>query len=459
MGRHARGHVVIESPAGAPSARDRRRTHARRKRRRAATPVAAVLVAAGLGVVGQPVVSAAKPHPNPKHNALPTKSAWRTSSYAPTPTTTTPAELATETPAPAPSPVEFTPTAEQLTAIAEPAADAEDAGREAEGDASLLPECTHLVSMSGSDGGPGTLAQPWRTVGASLSKLAAGDTLCIAEGTFSEEIVLTPPKGTPAARITVRAANTAARPLLDGRFALLDPDYWTISHLRFTNPTPEDDTKQLVSILAGTGWAFEHNEVFDAPYAGLLVGRSTEKGAPAEHVIRENEIHDTGAANLYYNPSRDGTGGVIERNVFFNSGTENVKLGWGGDDSCTGSNVSEFGVGQVIFRYNTLRHAQRGALIVAEPGGIGDVQVYRNLFADQPEHLVRYDSVDGCLGQRVYVHDNAGVQAERFSEDFGDSPVNKSHEAQNLFEANLDPRLDADLQPGETQLQHYGRWA
>ena len=141
MGRHARGPVVVESPVRAATARDRRRTHARRKQRRGATPVAAVIVAAGagLGVVGQPVLSAAKTATDPETtaSATPSRTSTPTPSATPTPP---PVEAAPATPAAPPPPVEMTPSPEELAAIAAREAEAERAAREAER-AALLPGC------------------------------------------------------------------------------------------------------------------------------------------------------------------------------------------------------------------------------------------------------------------------------------------------------------------------------
>jgi hypothetical protein len=321
--------------------------------------------------------------------------------------------------------------------------------------------CTYYVATNGSDGAPGTSAEPWHTIKAALSKVAAGDTLCVRQGTYDEDVSGPVPKGNSESRISVIGlSQDDERPVISGGFALVDPDYWTVSGLQFTNPSPVNDDDRLVSILGGTGWIFENNEVVDGPYAGVLVGASETGGPPRSFTIRGNVVHDTGAANLYLNPSRFSTGGLVERNLFFASGTENVKLGWGGDRGCRGSNFEDFGVGEVTFRHNTLHDAKRGALIIAEPGGVHDVDVYGNLFTGQPDHLVRYDSVEGCLGDRVHVHDNAGGLAPKFSEDFADSPGNVSHEEDNVF--SIDPDYGSmgrnGFLPESPRAQAFGRY-
>jgi hypothetical protein len=326
-----------------------------------------------------------------------------------------------------------------------------------------VPDCSYYVSTEGSDRAPGSSDQPWRTIHASLSKLSAGDTLCVRSGTYDEEVAAaTPPQGTAASRIALRGVSEDGEPpVIRGGFSLVGPDKWTISGLRFTNPSPANDDDRVVSILGGAGWIFENNEVFDGPYAGLLVAASQTNGAPRDYIIRANVIHHTKATNLYLNPSRFSTGGLVERNVFFDSGTENVKLGWGGDRGCSGDNFSDFGIGGVTFRYNTLHNANRGALYIAEPGGLHRVDVYGNLLTGQPRYLVRYDSVEGCLGDRVNVHNNAGGLAPKFSEDFGDSPKSVDREHGNVF--SIDPEYDSTdpdgFLPGNRRVQAFGRYA
>jgi hypothetical protein len=59
---------------------------------------------------------------------------------------------------------------------------------------------TRYVSVEGSDGNPGTLHRPWRTVGHAASRLRPGDTLLLRGGTYLE-------------RPTVAASGTAGAPI------------------------------------------------------------------------------------------------------------------------------------------------------------------------------------------------------------------------------------------------------
>lgn len=318
--------------------------------------------------------------------------------------------------------------------------------------------CTRFVSTSGNDGASGTATAPWRTVSASIPKLFPGDTLCVRQGTYSESVKPGSAlrKGTPSARITLRSYPGETAVLL-GNHLFRNPDYWTFSDLEFTNP---GSTAALVIIVGGTGWVFERNDVHSGAYAGLLVGKSSD-AFPHDYVVRQNTLHDTAASNFYHNPGRGSTGGLIERNLLFNSGTQNLKLGWGGTSVCSGSNYANFGIGEVTVRYNTMYNA-RQPLAVAESGGALRVDIYPNLlFKSTTSYLVRIDNVEGCLGDNVWVHDNAGGGASKWAEDFGHQPTVMKQMTNNVFP--IDPQFDdttrTRFHPSNSTAKAYGRYA
>jgi hypothetical protein len=336
--------------------------------------------------------------------------------------------------------------------------DASDGGRSqahAQESATGQP-CTTYVAGDGADTNPGTSSSPRATLRAAFAELEPGDVLCVRSGTYAAPSLAVPP-GTAAARITVQP-DEGARPVVVGPTSLVDPDYWTIRGLTWTAP---GTTARIVSLLAGSGWVFEDNEVTDGDSVGLLVGKSTVHGNPHDYTIRRNTIHDTAASNLYLNPGRESRGGLIERNLFFNSGTQNVKVGWGGSGSCTGSNYGDFGVGEVTVRFNTMHNAGQ-PFTVAEPGGELPVTVYRNLITGGTRGFaVRLDNVEGCLQDNVRIFDNLAFGGDKFAEDFGHAPAIMSELSNNVFPH--DPKYDGDgsliLQPRDDLAATYGRYA
>src|SRR5690349_6008187 len=65
---------------------------------------------------------------------------------------------------------------------------------------------TYYVAPGGDDGGPGSAAEPWRTITNAARQVSAGDTVIIAGGTYREYVKIVSTSGTDAAPITYRAA-------------------------------------------------------------------------------------------------------------------------------------------------------------------------------------------------------------------------------------------------------------
>ena len=66
---------------------------------------------------------------------------------------------------------------------------------------------TYYIAPSGSDSNAGTQSKPWKTIRGSVSKLQAGDTAILLDGTYEEGEVSWRNNGTPDKPITIRAAN------------------------------------------------------------------------------------------------------------------------------------------------------------------------------------------------------------------------------------------------------------
>src|SRR5439155_25801822 len=64
------------------------------------------------------------------------------------------------------------------------------------------------VSTNGSDSNPGTQAAPWRTMTKAVATMTAGQTTCVMNGTYTEDIVRFNNSGTPGNPITLKAQNS-----------------------------------------------------------------------------------------------------------------------------------------------------------------------------------------------------------------------------------------------------------
>lgn len=71
---------------------------------------------------------------------------------------------------------------------------------------------THVVATTGSDAGPGNLAQPWRTIQHAVDVAQPGDVIAVRAGTYVEDVLIQNP-GTANAWITLRGYGVE-RPVL-----------------------------------------------------------------------------------------------------------------------------------------------------------------------------------------------------------------------------------------------------
>jgi hypothetical protein len=322
---------------------------------------------------------------------------------------------------------------------------------------SVAADGDRYVAPGGSDGAAGTADAPWRTLAKGLTTVTAGQTLWLRGGTYDEDFSGTLHDGTAGARITVRG-YPGERALVKGLIRFSDPDYWTISDLAFTwgGGTFDD---HMVKVHGGSGWVMERLDIYGSQSrAGLLIARSSSAGAPHDYVLRDSVIRDSAnASNLYLNPGLDATNGLVERNLFFNSPTENAKIGWGGTD--VAAHRDEFGAAGVTFRYNTLYNAAQ-PLTIAEPAA--NVDAYRNLIIKGSRgYLVRIDGVEGQLGAGISVHDNLGFGADRWCEDFDATPSCAAVGDVSVFPRDplFDATTAAGFHPGDSVAAAYGRWA
>ena len=73
---------------------------------------------------------------------------------------------------------------------------------------------TYYVAPSGADSGPGTITEPWKTIGKAATTLAPGDTVLIRAGTYAEQVQVGV-SGEAGAEVTF-AAYPGESPVLDG---------------------------------------------------------------------------------------------------------------------------------------------------------------------------------------------------------------------------------------------------
>ena len=318
---------------------------------------------------------------------------------------------------------------------------------------------TYYVSVSGSNGSPGTLGAPWRTVDYGLRQLFPGDSLLVRGGTYVERVTsVTFRPATSNSPITV-AAYPGERPIVKGVLQIRGANYWTFDGINATwDPATGTPADPIVKIMHGVGWTYKNAEIWGArSYAGMYIG-SAVVGQPSNWRIAGNCIHDTYAAhdpfldhNLYIGlKTEDAPGpGLVERNVMFNaSNGENIKVGGG----------SVGGAEDVLIRYNTLYNAAQNVMVVAatERTTLG-----RNLMGKATGKWwypnVRGHNVTGTGNVAV---ENVGFAADKFLLSTGGThPIVNG--GGNVF--GIDPKFASQgctgFRPTVTALKMYGAWS
>ncbi len=245
-----------------------------------------------------------------------------------------------------------------------------------------------------------TTVGPGVDLKAAMEQLNPGDTLRLAPGTYRTGMVLPNPAtlnlprvdakgnvkkmaiGTSGARITVKAADPAHRPLILGEIKLWGPSFWTLDGLRVQ---AVDKDRDALYIGGGAGWTVVNSEFSGARQTGAFSNVSFAKdlygtGAPRGFTFAANCVHDAARStrsntdhNVYVNfAGQTGSGGVITRNVIFgHPNGAGIKIGNGGVPRAPGP----WGV---KVTYNTI--AQGGRQIFLH-GDVRNNLVARNLLA------------------------------------------------------------------------------
>lgn len=230
------------------------------------------------------------------------------------------------------------------------------------------------VAPSGSDDAPGTEDRPMATIAAAMERLRPGDTLIIQDGRYQEDIELdeelTP--GTADDPIVVEAAP-GARPVIQGRLALYDADYWQITGLSVTWSDRNDSKDHMVVFNGGVGFRFSDAELSGArSFSAIVVGEGSR-----DFRLDGLYVHDTQPSNdrnqdhLIYLAS-DAVGGTVERNLLVRSPNgRGVKLGPG--------DLDDTGAHRNVIRYNTFV-ANEGPSNIQLSGDSSGNEIYGNLF-------------------------------------------------------------------------------
>lgn len=202
----------------------------------------------------------------------------------------------------------------------------------------------YVASAGGNDGNDGSITSPWATVNYALQQLTAGDTLYLRGGTHyvtNLDFKFASEAGTALTPIEV-TSYPGEEPVIDcsggtwlSRFD--NKDYWTFSHLKFTNYVTGIDIGEDSASDNFTMYSCEGETALGGDNVGLLKIR---KSVPflvdrvkCTLTVDPSTVHQN-TGGLYYNERFDGplASGVFDhlemRNfrsgIYFKHGTHNT---------------------------------------------------------------------------------------------------------------------------------------
>jgi hypothetical protein len=312
---------------------------------------------------------------------------------------------------------------------------------------------TRHVATNGSNSSAGSAERPWRSLGSSLSRLRAGDTLVVHGGTYAENVDPKIRPGSAAAPIRVQAA-AGERPVVQGLLWLRRPSHWILDGINVTWRPGNRRSDHMVKMTNGRGWTIRNAELWNAnSYAALLVA-GTKRGEPSGWTVRDSCIHDTRPANgrnedhlVYANTGPTAGPGLLTRNVLFNAANGHaVKLG--GQSSGSG------GARGVRVTHNTMYNTRYMSL--AAWGATGNV-FERNVMVRPIEGAILRSY---RLRGRNVARQNLWAQARRY--DLSDGGYSRIANGGGNIER--EPRFDSVgscsvFRPQEPVAAGYGRYA
>jgi len=151
------------------------------------------------------------------------------------------------------------------------------------------------ASPSCSDFGSGAQAAPFCTIGAAVAKVAPGQTVQVAGGTYSEKVTISK-SGTPTAPIALRAAPGATVTVTGGTngFVISGRSWITVDGFTVTN-TPDYG----ITVSSSSSITISNNNV---SYAGFQTSGMTRAGIrlnnSTDSLIVGNKSHDNSYAGI-----------------------------------------------------------------------------------------------------------------------------------------------------------------
>ena len=255
----------------------------------------------------------------------------------------------------------------------------------------------YYVAPTGTDSGPGTLAQPWQTIQKAAETMVAGDTVYIRAGTYREQVV---PRnsGSPGSYITY-AAYPGEMPTLDGSgvalqdtlvglFEVSAKSYIRVSGLRVANVTVHSNNGGII-VKRSSYITIESSQTYNTISSGIGIWNSQNVTVDGNRIERANNSSSQECLTMA------GTSAFqVSNNEVLDCGDEGINVKNGS------SNGKVFG--------NHVHHtASAGIYVDAYEQHTYDIEVYQNLIHDSSgDNGIALGSEKGGLLENVHVYNN-----------------------------------------------------
>jgi hypothetical protein len=237
---------------------------------------------------------------------------------------------------------------------------------------------TFYVAPNGSDGNPGTLQRPWRTIRRAVSRLRPGQRALVRGGTYRENVEINR-SGRRGAPITI-AAFPGARPVIESaEYPLeIDGSYVRIRGLVIQGARGTSSTNVYFESGADHIELVE-NEIRFSQDQGVFSEEQT-----SHLLIVANRIHHNG---VDHRPGQHQSHGIYlqGRNHFVaNNAIHDHREGFG-------IQVYNENGGSVIVN-NTVVASAQGGIVVGGSGGVSNITIHNNILAYNATYGVQMDS-------------------------------------------------------------------
>ncbi len=202
--------------------------------------------------------------------------------------------------------------------------------------------CTKLASPTGTDPVDGGAPDgPFRTVAKLVASLAAGQTGCLQDGTYVENITF--PKGGSTTSPITLAAAPGAHPILRGKLTVSD----ATDNIAIVNLTLDGDgatSKSASPLVSGDRVALRGNDITNVGFDCLTLGDPT-LGPAKLTVVEGNRIHGCKAGVV----ARYAESGTVAHNFIFDNAGDGVSFFPNGDSFTVEHNVIDGNGSGVLF--------------------------------------------------------------------------------------------------------------